>query len=73
MYDVIFANINRNILLRDIPAYVKVLNHNGMLILSGFYKEDIAAISKKCEEEGLRYLYYNEQDNWVDILCKKDQ
>ncbi|MEA5081996.1 MAG: 50S ribosomal protein L11 methyltransferase [Dysgonamonadaceae bacterium] len=67
-YDVIFANINRNILLRDIPLYAKSMNHNAKLIMSGFYKEDIPAIQLKCEEVGLTYSHFNELDNWVTLV-----
>jgi ribosomal protein L11 methyltransferase len=67
-YDVIFANINRNILLRDIPLYAKSMNHNAKLIMSGFYKEDIPAIHLKCEEVGLTYSHFNELDNWVTLV-----
>ncbi|MFA6702754.1 MAG: 50S ribosomal protein L11 methyltransferase [Dysgonamonadaceae bacterium] len=67
-YDVIFANINRNILLRDIPAYAKVMNNNAKLVLSGFYKEDIPYIISKCEEVGLKYSHFNEMDNWVAVV-----
>ena len=52
-YDVIFANINRNILLADIPAYVKVLKADGRLLLSGFYKEDIPIIDEEVAKHGL--------------------
>ena len=48
-YDIILANINRNILLNDMPAYVNVLNDKGYLIMSGFYTEDIPIIREKAE------------------------
>lgn len=70
-FDVIFANINRNILLQDIPAYAKVLNRGGKLLLSGFYREDIPAIREKCEEQGLLYHHFSEMDNWVAVVCEK--
>lgn len=70
-FDVIFANINRNILLQDIPSYAKVLNSSGKLIMSGFYKEDIPAIREKCEQNDLKYLYFSEMDNWVAVVCEK--
>ena len=70
-FDVVFANINRNILLQDIPAYTKVLNSAGILIMSGFYKEDIPAIREKCEENELTYVGFREQDNWVSVTCRK--
>ncbi|TMM57931.1 50S ribosomal protein L11 methyltransferase [Maribacter algarum] len=64
-YDVIIANINRNILLSDIPKYVKCLNANGILFLSGFYEEDIPMISSKCNEVALKFEKNLEKNNWV--------
>jgi len=70
-FDVIFANINRNILLQDIPSYERVLNPGGKLIVSGFYKEDIPAIREKCVQNGLVYRDYSEMDNWVTVVFEK--
>lgn len=70
-FDVIFANINRNILLSDIPSYNNVLRMNGVIILSGFYKEDIPAIRAKCEEVGLTYSHFTEMDEWVAVTFVK--
>ncbi|WP_419214070.1 50S ribosomal protein L11 methyltransferase [Maribacter sp. X9] len=64
-YDVIIANINRNILLADIPAYVEALNKNGILLLSGFYTEDLVMINEKCFEVGLKFEKNLERNNWV--------
>ena len=72
-FDVIFANINRNILLEDTPAYAKVLNEGGVLIMSGFYKEDIPMIREKIEECGLAFLHFMELENWVMMVCKRIQ
>jgi len=66
-YDVIIANINRNILLADIPVYAKSLNENGILFLSGFYAEDIEIISKKCFEVALKFEKNLEKNNWVAV------
>lgn len=66
-YDVIIANINRNILLNDIPTYVKCLNPNGILFLSGFYTEDIPVITAKCTEVGLKFEINFERNNWVAV------
>lgn len=66
-YDVIIANINRNILLQDIPAYAKCLVKGGVLFLSGFYKEDIPYISEKCKEVGLTFKNNLEKNNWVAV------
>ena len=70
-FDIIFANINRNILLADIPAYVNVLNEGGTLIMSGFYKEDIPMIREKCEEYQLAFSHFKELENWVMVVCVK--
>jgi ribosomal protein L11 methyltransferase len=64
-YDLIIANINRNILLEDIGKYVRCLNPKGVLLLSGFYEEDLELISQKCKKEGLRFEKSIEKNNWV--------
>lgn len=66
-YDIIIANINRNILLADIPAYKKSLNQNGYLFLSGFYKEDIPMIESKCNEDMLKLQEIIEKGQWVSL------
>ncbi|MFI2744011.1 50S ribosomal protein L11 methyltransferase [Zhouia sp. PK063] len=66
-YDVIIANINRNILLEDIPQYATCLNANGILFLSGFYTEDIPLISKRCAEFSLKFEENFEMNNWVAV------
>ncbi len=64
-YDVILANINRNILLEDIPTYAKCLNKGGALFLSGFYLEDLDAISSKCATHGLEFEKKMEKNRWI--------
>ncbi|MGX1929643.1 50S ribosomal protein L11 methyltransferase [Flagellimonas sp. 2504JD4-2] len=64
-YDIILANINRNILLDDIPIYSKCLNEGGELFLSGFYIQDLDVISSKCGEYGLKFAKKLEKNNWV--------
>lgn len=66
-YDLIIANINRNILLNDIQAYVDCLNPNGVLLLSGFYNEDIPAIDDCCTTKGLTFVKKHERNNWVSL------
>ncbi len=67
-YDVIIANINRNILLQDISVYANCLTSEGVLLLSGFYTEDIALITEKCNKKGLYFVGNYERNNWV--ACK---
>jgi ribosomal protein L11 methyltransferase len=64
-YDIILANINRNILLSDISVYIEHLKKGGVLLLSGFYKEDMALISKECASHGLSFQENLEKNNWV--------
>lgn len=66
-YDVIIANINRNILLNDMNRYVNCLNQNGLLFLSGFYSEDIQAIDECCQKLGLKLEKTIERNNWVSL------
>jgi len=70
-YDIIIANINRNILLNDMQTYVNCLNENGLLFLSGFYTEDIPVISESCLSKGLTYEKQFERNNWVALKFTK--
>lgn len=66
-YDLIIANINRNILLNDMQSYVDCLNPDGTLLLSGFYEEDIPFINAACTEKGLTCVKKFERNNWVSL------
>ena len=66
-YDVIIANINRNILLNDMHTYAKSLNPNGVLLLSGFYNIDIPAIEEACVQYMLKLDGKLEKNNWVSL------
>lgn len=69
--DIILANINRNIILNDLEHYAKILNPNGMIIMSGFYKEDIKAIENQCNVFGLKKKSENNENNWATISVYK--
>ena len=66
-YDIIIANINRNILLNDMAVYASCLNKKGLLFLSGFYKEDIPLIQQACEKHMLKFEEKLERNNWVSL------
>ena len=66
-FDVIIANINRNILLDDMSSYVKCLKPGGLLLLSGFYGEDMEQIDRKAQELGLKLLDEKERNRWVGL------
>lgn len=71
-YDVIIANINRNILLNDMQTYVDCLNENGILFLSGFYTEDFEAINESCVSKGLIFEKDIVRNNWMSLKYKKN-
>jgi ribosomal protein L11 methyltransferase len=66
-YDVIIANINRNILLDDMAQYRECLNSGGDLLLSGFYTQDIEAIDDCCKKLGLTLKGQLERNNWTAL------
>ena len=66
-YDTIIANINRNILLADIPSYAKCLNANGELYLSGFYEEDITMLEDLCNKHMLKLKEALKRGDWVSL------
>lgn len=71
-YDVVFANINKNILLRDIPAYARVLKSKGFIYFSGFYEADLKEVKDKAAENSLQYIRHIAQNNWVAAIFQKD-
>lgn len=70
-YDMVLANINRNIILNDIDRYVEALNDGGKLLLSGFLVEDIADITTAASERGLCPIAQSEEEGWVCLVFKK--
>ena len=71
-YDIVIANINRNILLRDMQYYVQYLKKDGILYLSGFYKEpDLQMLVAKAQQFNVFLDTYKEKDNWVAARLQK--
>ena len=70
-YDVLLANINRNILLQDIPTYSHSLRKGGLLFVSGFYLEDMPMIVGVAQNTGLEYVSHDSIDNWCCIKFVK--
>ena len=66
-FDVIIANINRNILLNDMAAYTACMHKGSEIYMSGFYVQDIDAIRSKGESLGLRFVHYREKNNWAAV------
>lgn len=70
-FNFIFANINRNILLQDISTYAKTLEKRGVLMMSGFYLEDVPIIKLECEKNDLLFQKIEQKDNWTMMVsCK---
>lgn len=70
-YDVIFANINRNILLNDLNVYAKCMHPGSVIFMSGFYVEDVPAIREEAEKQGLTFDHFRDKNNWVAIRFNK--
>ena len=66
-YDVIIANINRNILLMDMKVYTNCLQEGGILLLSGFYEQDIPVIDAEVIKYGLKLEKFIQRNNWVAL------
>ncbi len=67
----ILANINRNILLNEIPRYVSHLLPGGWLVVSGFYDTDAADIIRCAEAEGLTFKNKNTRNQWATVVFEK--
>lgn len=70
-YDVILANIHRNIILEDLPTYVRSLRRGGRLLTSGFYAADIPAVREKAESLGLSYAGETIREEWACLEFEK--
>jgi ribosomal protein L11 methyltransferase len=65
LYDVILANINRNVLLADMKSYIKVLKSQGTILFSGFYMEDVSMIEAEANKFNLVLQKVNSKNNWA--------
>lgn len=70
-YDVILANINRNILLEDMNSYTQALKKGGLLIISGFYSEDVKILTEKAKQLGLKSKSSDSLNNWTRLIFLK--
>lgn len=72
-YDMVLANINRNVLLEQIGDYVQILAPEGDLLMSGFYVEDLVIIQNLCQAQGFRFIRNLEKNKWVAAHFKKHE
>jgi len=70
-YDIIFANINKNILLRDMKSYTDALVDNGYIYFSGFYANDLPDIIDEAGKYGLKFVNNLEKNNWIAAVFNK--
>ena len=72
-FEMVLANINRNVLLEQISYYGQILVPGGDLSLSGFYFEDLGMIQNACQREGFRFIRNLEKKNWVAAYFTKHE
>lgn len=70
-FDIILANINRNILISDLPSYIQKLKNKGSIILSGFYRQDLETINQSTETLFLTKIKEKENNKWVAVAYEK--
>jgi ribosomal protein L11 methyltransferase len=70
-FDLILANINRNVLLEDMHEYARLLPTGKPILFSGFYEEDLAKITAEATKQGLRYERHRTLRSWVSAVFTK--
>jgi len=70
-FDIVLANINKNVLLAEIKQYAAYLNSEGLLLLSGFYTHDIADLLQEASQYNLREVSRDERETWAALLLRK--
>ena len=71
-YALILANINKNVLLDELAIYASLLTDQGLLLLSGFYSEDIADLVQAASAQGLSLTMQTTRDNWAALCLQKN-
>ncbi len=70
--DLLIANINRNILLQDLPRFAASIKPGGQMILSGFYLSDIPALTEATVQHGFSLLQTENEGEWAMLLFEAD-
>lgn len=70
-FEIIFANIHKNVIINDLPVYESILQSGGKIYLSGFYTHDMPDVKAKAESLGLLETGYREKNNWVVYSFEK--
>ncbi|MGB3465272.1 MAG: 50S ribosomal protein L11 methyltransferase [Cyclobacteriaceae bacterium] len=69
--DILIANINKNVLLKEIPAYADIVTNKGTLLLSGFYESDIPDLEEKLNAHGFQKVSHTVSNKWAAVRCIK--
>jgi ribosomal protein L11 methyltransferase len=70
-FDIILANINKNVLLQEIAQYAAYLKPTGLLLLSGFFEDDIADLMTEAAKYKLKKVKSDSKENWASLLLQK--
>lgn len=68
-FDILLANINRNVLLKQLPKYAKMLSKNGVLLLSGFHETDVEILTDLADKNGFQCTRKIEKNGWICLKC----
>jgi ribosomal protein L11 methyltransferase len=71
-FDIILANINKNVLMDEMPQYAAYLNSGGLLLLSGFYEDDIQDLLDRAADYKLAEIKRDSRENWASLLLRKE-
>lgn len=71
-FDIVFANINKNILISEMKNYAEALKSGGLLLISGFYESDIADLNSVASENNLYELFNDTRESWACVLLRKN-
>lgn len=70
-FQIILANINKNVLINDMSRFAESLANKGSLLLSGFFDTDVKELIKVAADNGLKYVSHNTKNNWAMMILEK--
>ena len=72
VFDLVLANIHRNILLAQMPIYARIIKEGGEVWMSGFYETDCPALEEEAKKNGLRLIEVRANGEWRMMICRKE-
>ena len=73
VFDLVLANIHRNILLAQMPIYARIIKEGGEVWMSGFYETDCPALEEEAKKNGLRFIEVRANGEWRMMRCRKEE